>query len=372
MEEQMRALTERLQQLQADNERLRAAGGAGASSSEDNTTGRDTPNTRGTVYERYVYVPRERKCPRFTGKTSEGLTVECWVEEMRRSLESRHMSITEQALFVYDHLDGEAKTEIKFRQTADKNDPERIFTILTEIYGCSQSYINLQKQFFQRRQLEGESLREYSHALLSLMELIKRKSSTLIPNPDQLVRDQFIEHVRDSMLRRELKRSVRLDPNVSFLTIRSEAIRWMEEGEHTGNPRTRAYSCDTRMEMVGECNMESQAVVTRPNNDLLEVKEALRKQQAQLDLLLKHLALNNTQLQPTGSVTNRPTRTYRYDPTGKPICIRCNQAGHIARFCRVGRGSDDGPRRSEQHANPQTVGRAVNLSEQQGNEFPLV
>ncbi|KAI4874713.1 hypothetical protein NFI96_007692 [Prochilodus magdalenae] len=39
-------------------------------------------------------------------------------------------------------------------------------------------------------------------------------------------------------------------------SCRSEAIRWVEEGEHVGNPRTRAYSCDTQVEVVGECNHE--------------------------------------------------------------------------------------------------------------------
>ncbi|XP_062864418.1 uncharacterized protein LOC134326144 [Trichomycterus rosablanca] len=83
----------------------------------------------------------------------------------------------------------------------------------------------------------------------NVTEVIKRRSPQAIPNADHLVRDQFIEHVRDSMLRRELKQSVRLNAEVSFLTIRSEAIRWLEEGEHVGHPKTRAYSCDTQVEV---------------------------------------------------------------------------------------------------------------------------
>lgn len=364
MEEQLRILTERVQQLQADNERLKAS-----STSVPETvvnplgSGSNTNDGRNPMSERYVFVPRERKCPRFSGKSSDGLTVEDWVEEMRRSLESRHMSPSEQALFVYDHLDGEAKTEIKFRPVADRKNHNRILDILVEIYGCSQSYISLQKQFFQRRQLEGESLREFSHSLLSLMEVIKRRSPTAIPNTDHLVRDQFIEHVRDGMLRRELKRSLRLNPEVSFLTIRSEAIRWMEEGEHIGNPRARAYSCDTQIEVMGECNIESQNVVTKPLNDWSELKETLCKQQVQLDLLLKHFALTNTQ--PVAVATDRPAKTYRYDPTGKPICIRCNQVGHIARFCRGGRGSGGAVSRVEHHTSQ--GGLVANTAEAQGN-----
>lgn len=125
MEEQLRLLTERVQQLQADNERLRAseANAASRSASTNDSSQQascsNTTDSRNSGTDRYVFIPRERKCPRFSGKSSDGLTVEDWVEEMRRSLESRHMSPAEQALFVYDHLDGEAKTEMNFapRQT---------------------------------------------------------------------------------------------------------------------------------------------------------------------------------------------------------------------------------------------------------------
>lgn len=355
-------LTERLQQLEADNERLRVSEMTANSVSDSvanpvqQAGSSNTTDYRNPVSERYVFVPRERKCPRFSGKSSDG------------SLESRHMSSSEQALFVYDHLDGEAKTEIKFRAVADRKNHNRILDILVEIYGCSQSYISLQKQFFQRRQLEGESLREFSHSLLSLMEVIKRRSPTAIPNADHLVRDQFIEHVRDSMLRRELKRSLRFNPDASFLTIRSEAIRWVEEGEHIGNPRARAYSCDTQIEVVSDCNIESQTVTTKPHNDWVELKETLSKQQAQLDLLLNHFALTNTQptqSQPATVAKNRPVKTYRYDPTGKPICIRCNQAGHIARFCRGGRGSGGTGSRVEHQTSQRDL--IANMTAAQGN-----
>lgn len=82
------------------------------------------------------------------------MTVEDWVEEVSRSLSVRPVSIAEKALFVYDLLDGEAKTEVKFHPLENRDDPEKIFSILFDMYGCSQSFVGLQKQFFQRRQLE--------------------------------------------------------------------------------------------------------------------------------------------------------------------------------------------------------------------------
>jgi len=69
------------------------------------------------------------------------------------------MSQAEQVLFLYDQLDGVAKAELEFHDLADRDDAEKIFSILTEKFSCSQSYFAVQLHFFQRSRREGESLR---------------------------------------------------------------------------------------------------------------------------------------------------------------------------------------------------------------------
>ena len=235
--EKLRALTELVQKLQS-GKKLREEVNTGPvaknldaavgepSVSVDPGQGPVPATTSPPVTGRYVFLPRERKCPRFLGKIAQdSLTVEEWVDEARRSLGARPMSQSEKTLLVFDLLDGEAKAEVKLWPSGERSNPEQIFTILLESYGCSQSYITLQQQFFQRRQLEGESLREYSHVIMSLMEMVRQKAPLCFPNPDNVLRDQFIEHVKDNMLKRELRRHMRLHPNSSFLDIRSEALR---------------------------------------------------------------------------------------------------------------------------------------------------
>lgn len=77
-----------------------------------------------------------------------------------------------------------------------------------------------------RRQLEGETLQEFSLALLGLFDILKQRSPYGISNADVVVRDQFIEYVLDNSLRRELKQLVRRQPAVTLLEVRGEAIRW--------------------------------------------------------------------------------------------------------------------------------------------------
>ncbi len=91
--------------------------------------------------------------------------------------------------------------------------------------------LKLRNNFFQRRQRDGESLREFSHAVMSLMEVIERKNPGGIPDSDVVIRDHFAEYVRDNMLRRELKRLIRSQPSMSFINVRSEALRWSDDGE---------------------------------------------------------------------------------------------------------------------------------------------
>ena len=131
------------------------------------------------------------------------LTVEQWVEEVRRCLEVRHMPIVEQLLFIKDHLDGGAKAEVDFYPLNGRDTPDKIFAILTENYSCTQSYVAVQLQLFQRTQREGETLRDYCCVLKSLMDITVHKTPGGIPNHDLILRDQFIEHVLDDTLCRE-------------------------------------------------------------------------------------------------------------------------------------------------------------------------
>lgn len=87
------------------------------------------------VTERLVFVPWDRRCPRFRGKCGVGL--DQWLEEVRACMRTRHLSVRDQAFFLFDHLKGKACDEIKYRFTVDREDPEKVISILQELYGCS-------------------------------------------------------------------------------------------------------------------------------------------------------------------------------------------------------------------------------------------
>lgn len=63
------------------------------------------------------------------------------------------------------------------------------------------------------RQQEGETLQEFTLALMGLVERVKQREPADMPNAEALLRNQFVEHILNSSLRRELKQVVRWQPD---------------------------------------------------------------------------------------------------------------------------------------------------------------
>ncbi|KAL2076367.1 hypothetical protein ACEWY4_027368 [Coilia grayii] len=327
MEEELQQLKEMVLQLKADNDRLRQEQNASQSSLGAATTAAGEANVGPSAAvgvvgaERLVVIPRDRKCPMFNGKTGMGIAE--WVEEVQAGARARHLTGADQAFFIFDHLEGEAKEEIRFRSSAVRKDPEKILAVLKELYGCNQSYVTLQQAFFSRQQQEGETLQEFSLGLLALMEQVKQRAPDGIPNAEVLLRDQFAEHVLDNALRRELKQFIRRQPTATLLDTRKEAIRWEQEGL-PGGSRGRSFSLPSAygLQYAMQGRPSSTHTVSSEGSEFKELKEMLKRQQDQLNQLTHTVA----SLQ-GGSSHNRPRRG------GPVICLRCQQPGHFAREC---------------------------------------
>lgn len=201
MEEELQQLRELMAQLRADNERLtRVSDASRASPSRrepDPTTSGEIPAASGTITERLIVLPRDRRCPMFNGRTGIGIVE--WKEELQVCMRARHLPAREQAFYIFDHLEGEAREEIKFCPRVEREDPDKILNILTKLSGCVQSYVILQQSFFSMRQQDGETLLEFSLGLMALMDRVKQTAPDALPNAELLLCDQFVEHVRDGV-----------------------------------------------------------------------------------------------------------------------------------------------------------------------------
>lgn len=255
----------------------------------------------------------------------------------------------DQAYFIYDHLEGEAKDEIRYRTRAEREDPKRILAILQDMYGCTKSYVSMQQAFFSRKQQEGESLQEFSHALCCLMEKVKRCAPKKMTDADLLLRDQFVEHVIDANLRRELKRQVRLNPEYTLLEVRAEAIQWEREGRQE-EPRCRSYSVPS----ISAMQYSGSRAQSTTSSEFKELRQLLERQQEQLNQLTQGLLA----LQTTSRPPAKPVRL------AAVVCHRCQKPGHYARDC-------DNERVPLQPNSPQIVS-ATSAAQEAGNFPPLM
>lgn len=307
MAEELEQLRARVQELEAERNRLqqeRDTADAGSSAQGQQNI---------SVTDRIIYLPRERKCPVFRG--THGIGVDEWVEEVKASMRVRHVGPADRAAFIFDHLEGEARDEIKYRSAAEREDSDKVFEILKELYGCQRPYVSLQEEFFSRRQLDGESLQEYSHALFCLMDKVEANAPYQLTNVSVMLRDQFAQNVNNSDLRRELKRHIRNNPNCTVLDVRAEAIRW----EHEGGVINRNSHVSTFCAVQSASLPPPLESTPSAASQLATLSSIIQKQQEQLDQITKTLAA----MQP--SISSSVS-----DPV---ICYRCQQSGHIARFC---------------------------------------
>lgn len=254
-----------------------------------------------------------------------------WLEEAQACIRTRHLSVSEQAFFLFDHLEGEAREEIKYRSREEREDPDKIISALEELYGCSDSYVALQEAFFSRKQQEGETLQEFSLVLMGLMEKVRLNSPDAVANADVLLRDQFVEQVLDCALRRDLKRWVRGHPRATMLDVRGEAIRWEREGLPS-TLRERSISVPSAFGIQYGVHGAPQKPDPPPRSELGEIRELLKYQQEQLTQLTQSLARLQSTHQRGHSPRNRTV-----------ICRHCEKPGHFARECEGVRVSRSQP-----------------------------
>lgn len=140
-----------------------------------------------------------------------------------------------------------------------------------------------------------------------------------------------MEHVRDVSLRRELKSIVRSNPQVSFISLRREAIRWVEEGERpSGQARVGLHHCEIDVNVEGACRV----VTAGKGLELSTLQKQLDQQQSQIDTILKSLSIIESVLNHSATRFHNPN--YQFTTEGLPICLRCRKPGHVLRQCRQG------------------------------------
>ena len=78
-----------------------------------------------------------------------------------------------------------------------------------------------------------------------------------------MLREQFVENVRDVLLRWELKRRIEADVSANFLALRKVAMLWSEEEEGAAHSKVRSQAVEASVERV-EAGPDGKKARARP------------------------------------------------------------------------------------------------------------
>lgn len=264
------------------------------------------PKSESVKGEGVVYVTQSRKLERFRGrpvKTSDP-TVEEWIEDAKASSDSKGLTKEQSALYLVEHLAGEARREILGRGDGVKGDPEQIYAVLLRVFGDGDSLPQLQQQFFSYRQKEGEDLVSLSLHLVQLFDRIVQLDSSFKPGRDSQLKNRLAEAVRDDSARTELRRLNTEHPELSYFDARDRVMKLMST---YGKP-----------EKSRQTTLVQEAAADQDVHSILKQQsQQIATQQKQIESLVAALSVKN--VPPRGSGSRR--------------CWECDSSGHLRRDC---------------------------------------
>lgn len=167
--------------------------------------------------------------------------------------------------------------------------------------------------------------------MCQILRTILKHDSNALANEQKVLRDQFIEGLHDPLLKRELRKFTREKPDSTMIQVREEAYLWsVEDGSHSKSAKSRSKgdSGDRETQCSAVMAQEQQVGTV---GDLFKVVAEQGRQISELTAAVKTLTMQRTN---SSEQTNTRRRAQlKFTDDGKPICLKCQGEGHIAKNC---------------------------------------
>lgn len=269
----------------------------------------------GEMTSRWPVFIHSKEKMKFSGKGD----VQEWIQHIMPTLQ-RFPSEPEKVAFILENLERPARLEVRLRVRTDKATSEEIFTVLKEVYGIKDNIFQLQQKFFMRTQEAKESLDDYAYALMEILLTTQEHQKDVFRDKEATLKERFAEGVRDTSLRRELRRLNLENKTLQFWELRDRAKAWLKDAER-GAPAKQTFSNEVDVTAVAECAALSEASSSSPS--LWKVMEEQKKQLEELTNAVSRLTLNR----------NTPGRRNPSQGKSSIQCYYCKKPGHLQRNC---------------------------------------
>lgn len=274
-----------------------------------------------------VYIQRDRKCPDFSGSQSQDdMCVEEWVAAVKTHFAVCKTPASDQVELVKQHLRGEAKKTVKLCLEEGTSNIEAVFELLEGVYGDKVPVGIRLRDYYDRRQMPNERIRAYGYDLQEKLHHLKRRDPSCIPDPEVMLKEQFLLGLKDDNLRKEMKRQAKEKPKETFNQLMQAAIDWSEEEETSQVPRDKSHA-------RAVSGVATDATV--PALSLQTLHDSIQQIAARQEELYK--AVHGAEYRKYSKMRNPPLR----DEAGQYICYTCNEPGHTSRHCPLNRGATE-------------------------------
>ena len=271
-----------------------------------------------------VLVTRERKLHKLAGrpKTSTDVDVSDWLIDIKQHIAD--LEENQKIDIIMGHITGEVRDEVKLRAETDRDTADKILKIIEDNFKEVDSLAILNQKFFNRGQEEKETVQSYSRALMKLNSRIQQKGGAALT--DATLKMKLIDGLRDSSLKRELRRIDKEDEAITFAAFRQKVLELVQDDEcqpEVAKDREVKVSPDSEMIALLKQSMELQKQTLQE----LKKKNSATATSSKKDKPEKSKDDSNS----TGAGTPR----FQPNPLGP--CFICSKPGHIADKCYFNR-----------------------------------
>ena len=301
----------------------------------------------------------EKTIRKFTGQAGHH-DLEVWLEDVDSAWTQRPgQTDSERAAFLWSHLEINVRQELNC-QGVDRRDKNALLEALRHTYEDSSTLSALSVTFYTTRQESEEGVRQYSRRLCTAFQRLNRyrKRQSINSEDEACLITQFMEGLRDRMVKLILRKHSLANPHATFQELRKAVLSWMSEPETDSEPAKATVCSQIRYD-------------TQPLQERLKYEEAKMQDRIadQAKLLaaqtqtINRLTCSVHSLERSESISeqkHRDSNFYKKDKSGpycdysvqkrwqdtrvgerrltrrrrRVNCFFCGQHGHLIRSCR--------------------------------------